>query len=89
MTDRSEECAEIVNCAEEDAADEHPEHDWHPAEDRRLDRAVDGACACDRREVMAEHYIRSCRNVILAVLQFMGRCLSLRVNAPRFASHLP
>ena len=47
MADRSEERTEIVNRTEEDAADEYPKHDRHPAEDRCLDRAVDGACTCD------------------------------------------
>ena len=48
MANGGEQGAEIVDAAEEDAADQDPQHNGDPAEHSGLDGAVDGACAGDR-----------------------------------------
>ena len=79
---RGEQGAEIVHSAEEDAADEHPQKHGDPAEDCRLNRAVDRTRACDRREVMAEHHIGRRRHVIHTVFQLMSRSRALWIDSP-------
>ena len=47
MADRSEKRAEIMDTAEEDAANQYPEGDRQPAEHGRADRPRDGSRAGD------------------------------------------
>lgn len=82
MAQRREQAAEVVHSAEEDAADEHPQKHGHPAEHGRLDGAVDGACAGDGREMVAQHHVGRRGHVVYAVFQLMGRSRALRVNSP-------
>ena len=82
MTKRGEQGAEVMHGAEEDATNEHPQKHGHPAKDCRLNRAVDRACAGNRREVVAEHHVRRCRHVIHAIFQLMGRSRALWIDSP-------
>ena len=82
MAQRREQAAEVVHSAEEDAADEHPQKHGHPAEHGRLDGAVDGACAGDGREMVAQHHVGRRGHVVNAVFQLMGWSRALRVNSP-------
>ena len=52
----SEQGTEVMHAAEEDAADEHPQHHGHPAEHSGLNGAVDGAGTGDGREVMSHQH---------------------------------
>ena len=72
VADGGEQCAVVMHAAEEDTADEHPQHHGHPAEHRGLDRAVDRACACDRGEMVAHQHGGFGGAVVLAVLQLMS-----------------
>ena len=82
MPDGCEQGAEIVDAAEEDTTDEHPQHHGHPAEHSGLDGAVDGACAGDGREVMAHQHGGLSGTIILAVFQFMSRGNTAVIDAP-------
>ena len=82
MTKRGEQGAEVMHGAEEDAANEHPQKHRHPTEDGGLNRAVNRACAGNRREVVAEHHVRRRRHVIHTVFQLMGRSRALWIDSP-------
>ena len=43
VADRGEQGAEVMHCAEENAADDNPQENGNPAEDCGLDRSVNGA----------------------------------------------
>ena len=58
--------------SEEDAADQHPQHHRHPAEDGRLDGAVNGAGAGDGGKVMSHQDRGFGRDVVHAVFQLMS-----------------
>ena len=73
---------EVLDGAEEDAAQQDPQQHRHPAEDRGLDGAVDGGGAGDGGELVAEDHVGVRRNIVHAVLQLVGRRLGLGVDAP-------
>ena len=73
MADGGEQGAEVMDAAEEDAADENPQRAGKPAEARRADGAGDGARAGDGREVVAHQDGGLGGDVVDAVLQGVGR----------------
>ena len=77
-----EQGGEVLHSADEDAADQNPQQNGDPAEEGSLDRPVDGACAGDRREVMAQQNRSLGRTVVHAVFQFISRGFAGGVNAP-------
>ena len=82
MANGGEQGAEIMDAAEEDAADQDPQHNGNPAEHSGLDGAVDGACAGDRGKVMAHQNGSLGGTVVLTVLQLMGRGDAGVIHAP-------
>ena len=84
MADRGEERAKIVHAAEEDASDHYPEEDGDPAEDCRLNRAVDRARTGDRGEVVSHQNGCFSGDVVHSVFEFMSGGLALGINAPLF-----
>ena len=73
---------EVLHRAEENAADENPQQHRHPAKDSGLNGAVDGACTRNGCKLMAKNHVGIGRLIVNAVLQVIGRCLGVRVNAP-------
>lgn len=82
MAQRCEQGAEVMHSAEENTADKHPQKHWNPAEHGCLNGTVNGACACDGREMMAQNDVRLGGNVVDAVLELVGRRYAVGVNAP-------
>ena len=82
MTNGREQSAEVMNAAEEDAADDDPEQNRKPAESCRLDRAVDRACAGDGGEVVTHQDRSFRRNVVNAILKFVCGRLARRIDSP-------
>ena len=74
----------VLNCAEKYAAQKNPEKHGHPAENCRLNRCVDGACAGDGCKLVSEHNAGLCRDVVYAVLKLVCGGFCLVVNAPGF-----
>ena len=81
---RHKQGAEVLHGADEDAADQDPQQHGHPAEQGRLNGAVDGAGARDGREVVTQQNGGLGGHVVHAVLHFVSRGLMGRVNAPLF-----
>ena len=78
----SKQGAEVMNAAHEDASEENPEEDGHPAENGRLNRSVDGAGAGNRGEVVA-HQDRSLGgNVVHVIFHFNSGSLLFLIDAP-------
>jgi len=84
VADGSEQRAEVVHGAEEDAADDNPEQDRQPAEHCSLDRSVNGACAGYGREMVSHQNRGMGGDIVLAVVVRMGRCFTVGVHAPLF-----
>ena len=74
--------AEIRDGAEEDAADQHPEQNRKPAENRSLNRAGNGTGAGNGAELVAEYGPAVCRDVVLAVVFDDGGRFRLGVDPP-------
>ena len=72
VADGGEQGAVVMDGAEEDAADEHPQHHGHPAEDGRLNGAVNGAGAGDGGKVVSHQDRGFGRDVVHAILQLMS-----------------
>ncbi len=86
VADGREQRAEVMHAAEEDAADQDPQHHRHPAEHGRADRACDGARARDGRKMMSHQDRGLGGNIIHSVLHGMGRGLLLALaHAPLLA----
>ena len=79
---RSVQGAEVVDGAEEDTADEDPEHDGQPAEGHGDNRTRNRASTADRAELVRECGEGGNRREALAVLHALGRREGLFVNAP-------
>ena len=77
VADRGKERAKIVHAAEEDTTDHYPEEDGDPAEDCRLNRAVDRARAGDRGEVVSHQNGCFSGDVVHSVFEFMSGGLAL------------
>ena len=73
MADGGEQGAEVMDAAEEDAADQDPQRAGQPAEAGGADGAGDGARAGDGREVVAHQDGGLGGDVVDAVLQGVGR----------------
>ena len=82
IADRCEQRTEVLQTAEEDTAEYAPQEDRNPAENGCLDRAVDRAGACDRREVMSHEDCGRRRNIVDTVFHGDSGCFALRVDAP-------
>ena len=82
MADGGEQRTEVMDAAEEDTADQDPQHHRDPAKHSGLDGAVDGAGAGDGGKVMAHQYGSLGRAVILTVLHGMSRRRTGVVHAP-------
>ena len=82
MADGGEERAVVMHGAEEDAAYDDPQKTGEPAEEGRLDGAVDGARAGDGRKVMAEEHGSLGGNVVHAVLHGVRGRGSCFIHAP-------
>ena len=82
VTDGGEQRAKVVHGAEEDATEDAPQENRHPAEDCSLDRSVNRACAGDGREVVTHQNGGVCRNEVLAVVAGVGRGFTVGVDAP-------
>ena len=82
VADRGEQRAVVMDSAEEDAADEHPQHHGHPAEDGRLNGAVNGAGAGDGGKVVSHQDGGFGRDIVHAVLQLMSRSDLGVIHAP-------
>ena len=82
VADGSEQGTVVMDGAEKDAADQHPQHHRHPAEYGGLDGAVDGAGAGDRRKVVAHQHRSLGGDIVHAVLQLMGRGGPGVIHAP-------
>ena len=70
---RHEQGAEILHGTDEDTADQNPQQHRHPAEQGRLNGAVDGAGARDGREVVTQQNGRFCCHVINAIFHLNSR----------------
>ena len=82
MANGSKQGTKVMHAAEEDAADEHPQHHRNPAKHSSLNGSIDGTGAGDRGKVMAHKHRTLGRTVILAVFQFMGRGNTLVIDTP-------
>ena len=82
MTNGGEQGAEIVDAAEEDTADEHPQHHRHPAEHSGLNGAVDGAGTGDGGEMVAHQHRSLGRAVVLAVFHGVSGSRTGVIHAP-------
>ena len=89
ILDRCVERREILDCAEERAADQDPEEGRQPAEHRCDDWAGHRACARDGRELMCKDREARGRGVILAIVLADSRRRSLRVDAPSLREPAP
>ena len=67
---------------EENATDKNPQHNGNPAEHSGLNRAVDGAGACDGGKVVAKQDVRLGGDVVYAVVHFLRGGRTLGVNTP-------
>ena len=72
MADGGEQGAVVMDGSEEDTADQDPQHHRHPAEDGRLDGAVDGAGAGDGGKMVSHQDRGFGRDIVHAVLQLMS-----------------
>ena len=72
VADGGKQGAEVMDAAEEDAADENPQRAGQPAEPGGADGAGDGAGARDGREVVAHQDGGLGGDIVNAVLQGMG-----------------
>jgi len=79
---RGVEGAEVVDGAEEDAADEDPQHDGDPAEGHGHDGARHRAGAADRGELVGEHGEGGGGGEVLAILHAASGGEGLGVDAP-------
>ena len=82
VADRSEQSAVVMDSAEEDTADQDPQHHGHPAKDSGLDGTVDGAGAGDGGKVVTHQNRSLGGDVVHTVLQFVGRGDLGVVNTP-------
>ena len=82
VADGSEQGAEVMDAAEEDTADQDPQHDGDPAEDSGLDGAVDGAGAGDRGKVMAHQHGSLGGTIVLTIFQLMSRSRTGVIHTP-------
>ena len=73
-----------MDTAEEDAADQHPQHHGHPAEHSGLNGAVNGAGTGDGGEVMAHQHGGLGGAVVLAVFHGMSRRGTGVIHTPLF-----
>ena len=88
MADGGDQGAEVVDAAEEDAADDDPQSAGQPAEaeGRSVDGAGDGAGTGDGREVVAHQDGGLCGDVVDAVLHGVrGGLLIVLAHAPLLA----
>ena len=76
--------AEVSDSTEKHTAQQHPQQHRQPAEGGSLNGTGDGACACNGRELVAEHCPAVGGNKILAVIKLYGRGFSLGVDTPFF-----
>ena len=82
MADGGEEGAEVMQSAEEDAAEYAPEEHGHPAKDRGLNRSIDRTGPGDGGEVVSHEDRRFRGDIVHAVFHGMGGGFPVRVNAP-------
>ena len=82
VADRCEQGTEVLQAAEENAADDTPQEDRNPAEYGCQDRTVDRAGSGDGREVVAHEDIRFRCDVVNAVLHGLRRRRSCRIHTP-------
>ena len=82
ILDRCVERREILDRAEERAANQDPEEGRQPAEHRGDDWAGHRACARDGRELMRKYGEAGGRRIILAIILADSRCRCLRIDAP-------
>ena len=77
-----EQGAEVMHAAEEDTADQDPQHNGDPTEHSGLNGAVDGAGTGDRGEMVTHQHGSLGRTIILAILHGMGRSRTGVIHAP-------
>ncbi len=79
---RSVQGTKVVDGAEEDAADEHPEHDGQPAKGHGDDRTRNRASTADRAELVRERGEGGDGREVMPVLHAASGRERLAVNAP-------
>lgn len=85
MADRSEERAEIMDAAEENAADENPERDRQSSEHGSPDRSRNRACTCNRGEMVPHEHRSFSGDIVNPVFHCMSRCRDISLtHAPLF-----
>ena len=82
MANGGEQGAEVMHAAEEDTADQDPQHNGDPTEHSGLNGAVDGAGTGDRGEMVTHQHGSLGRTIILAILHGMGRSRTGVIHAP-------
>ena len=82
VADGGKQGAEVMYAAEEDAADQDPQHHGHPAEHSGLNGAVDGTGTGDGGEVMAHQHGSLGGAVVLAVFHGMSRSRTGVIHTP-------
>ena len=80
MTHGDDQCAEIMDCADEDGAEQDPEESRKPAPDHGEGGSDNRAGAGDGGEVVAEDNALLSGNVVLSILQLDGRDLRVGVQ---------
>ena len=73
---------EVLNRAEEEAAEDHPQGGRKPTKHGRDNRTSDGACARDGGKLVRENGPLARGHVIVAVIFHLCRRLSVGVNTP-------
>jgi len=73
---------EIMHGPEEYTPEEYPQQNRKPAENSGLNGAVNRACARDGRKVVPQKDGGFCRNIVLSVVNFVGRGFPLWVYPP-------
>ena len=82
VADRCEQSTKVMDAAEEDTADQDPEHNRNPAEDGCLYWSGDGACTGDGGEVVAHQDSRLGGDIVDTVVLLLCRSLARGIHAP-------
>lgn len=72
----------VLDCAEEDAAEDHPKRGGEPAEHRGDDRTGHGTCARDGRKLVGKDGPFTRGNVVITVIFQLRRRLGIGVDSP-------
>lgn len=82
VLDGSVQGCEVLDCAEEDTTEDHPQESGQPTEHRSDDRTGDGAGTGDGGELVREHRPLASGRIVSTVVHQLSRSFGLGIDAP-------